>query len=68
LRAEAGEIANDIERILIGATYLLPCEFNRAVEAMAHAANGIRSHPHATVERLPDGRWSVSPGTLRDTG
>jgi len=27
LRAEAGEIANDIERILIGATYLLPCEF-----------------------------------------
>jgi hypothetical protein len=56
LRAEAGEIANDIERILIGATDLLPCDFNRAVEAMAHAADGCESIPHVRTENLPDGR------------
>jgi hypothetical protein len=39
LRAEAGEIANAIERILAGVAYLMPCEFNHAVEAMAHAAD-----------------------------
>ncbi len=60
LRAEAGEIANAIERILAGATCVLPCEFNRAVKAMAHASSEVIAHPHLLTENMPDGRWSAS--------
>jgi hypothetical protein len=41
LRAEAGEIANAIERILACDTYVLPKCFNPPIQAKAHPSANI---------------------------